>query len=112
VWLYAIPDITRFPRVQDCLSYCRLVQCPQESAGQRSGTAGTQSGNAHRKWAFSEAAVLLLRAHPAGQKSRTKREQKHGSGTAWTLLGQQLGRTVYDRFQRQTAFAMAKVLNG
>jgi transposase len=112
VLLYEIHDITRFPRVQDFLSYCRLVKCTKESAGKRYGTSGTKIGNAHLKWAFSEAAVLFLRANPAGQKSLTKLEKKHGSGKALTLLGQQLGRTVYYMLQRQTAFDMDKFLNG
>ena len=112
VLLYDIHDITRFPRVQDFLSYCRLVKCTKESAGKRYGTSGTKIGNAHLKWAFSEAAVLFLRANPAGQKSLTKLEKKHGSGKALTLLGQKLGRTVYDMLQRQTAFDMGKFLNG
>jgi len=112
VLLYAIHDITRFPRVQDCLSYCRLVQCTKESAGKRSGPSGTKIGNAHLTWAFSEAAVLFLRANPAGQQSLTTLEKKHGSGKALTRLGQNLGRTVYDMLQRQTAFDMGKFLNG
>jgi transposase len=68
VLLYAIHDITRFPRVQDFVSSCRLIKCARESAGKRYGTAGTKIGNAYLKWAFSEAAVLCLRNHPAGQK--------------------------------------------
>ncbi|MGE3540476.1 MAG: transposase [Candidatus Tectimicrobiota bacterium] len=35
VRLYEIQDITRFPRVQDFVSSCRLVKCAQESAGKR-----------------------------------------------------------------------------
>src|SRR5919109_1501757 len=35
VLLYEIHDITRFPRVQDFVSYCRLVKCAKESAGKR-----------------------------------------------------------------------------
>jgi transposase len=112
VLLYEIHDITRFPRVQDFLSYCRLVKCTKESAGKRYGTSGTKIGNAHLKWAFSEAAVLFLRANPAGQKYLSKLEKKHGSGKALTLLGQKLGRTVYYMLQRQTAFDMDKFLNG
>ena len=112
VLLYEIHEITRFPRVQDFLLYCRLVKCTKASAGKQYGTSGTKIGNAHLKWAFSEAAVLFLRANPAGQKSLTKLEKKHGSGTALTLLGQKLGRTVYDMLQRQTAFDMDKFLNG
>ena len=56
--------------------------------------------------------MLLLRAHPAGHKSLTTLENNHGSGTALPLLGQQLGRPVYDRFQRHTACDMDKCRNG
>jgi len=112
VLLDEIHDIARFPRVQDFLSYCRLVKCTKESAGKRYGTLGTTIGNAHLKWAFSEAAVLLLRANPAGQKSLTKREKKPGSGKALALLGQTLGRTVSYMLQRHMAFDMGKFLNG
>ena len=107
-----IHDLTRFPRVQEFLSDCRLVKCTKESAGKRYGTSGTKIGNAHLKWAFSEAAVRFLRAHPAGQKSLTKLEKKHGAGQALTLLDQTLGRTVYYMLQRHTACAMDKFLNG
>jgi len=68
VLLYEIHDIQRFSRVQDFVSYCRLVKCAKESAGKRYGTSGTKIGNAYLKWAFSEAAVLFLRNNPHGQK--------------------------------------------
>jgi transposase len=72
VLLYAIHDIQRFPRVQDFVSYCRLVTCAKASAGKRSGTSGTKIGNASLTWAFSEAAVLFLRNNPQGQKYLTR----------------------------------------
>jgi transposase len=68
VMLYEIHDIRRFPRVQEFVSYCRLVKCARESAGKRHGSSGTKIGNAHLKWAFSEAAVLFLRNNPPGQQ--------------------------------------------
>jgi transposase len=86
VLLYEIHDITRFPRVQDCVSYCRLVQCAKESAGKRSGTSGAKMGQAERKWAFSAAAVLLLRNNPTGPKYLARVENKHGKGNALTIL--------------------------
>jgi len=67
VLLYEIHEIHRFPRVQECVSYGRLVKCANESAGKRYGTSGKQIGNADLKWAFSEAAVRFLRNNPAGQ---------------------------------------------
>ena len=66
--LYEIHDIHRFPRVQDFASYCRLVKCAKESAGKHYGYSGAKIGNAHLKWAFSEAAVLCLRRNPAAQQ--------------------------------------------
>ena len=86
---------SRFPRVQDFVSYCRLVKCAKESAGKRYGTSGTKIGNAYLKWAFSEAAVLFLRDNPAGQKYLTRLEKKHGKGKALTLLAHKLARAVY-----------------
>jgi transposase len=46
VLLYEMQDSQRFPRVQDCVSYCRLVTCAKASAGKRYGTSGTKIGNA------------------------------------------------------------------
>jgi transposase len=46
VLLYEMHDIVRFPRVQDFVSYGRLVKCTQESAGKRYGTSGAKIGNA------------------------------------------------------------------
>jgi transposase len=65
---YEMHDIARFPRVQDLVSYGRLVKCAKASAGKRYGTSGTQIGHASLTWACSEAAVLFLRNNPAGQK--------------------------------------------
>jgi transposase len=75
VLLYEMHDIQRFPRVQDFVSYCRLVKCAKESAGKRYGTSGTKIGNAYLKGAFSEAAVLFLRNNPNGQKYLTRLEK-------------------------------------
>jgi transposase len=110
VLLYEIHDIARFPRVQDFVSYGRLVTCAKESAGKRYGTSGTQIGNAYLKWAFSEAAVLFLRNHPAGQKYLVRLENKHGKGKALTVLAHKLARAVYHMLKRTAAFHMEKFL--
>jgi transposase len=85
VLLDEMHDLTRFPRVQDCVSSCRLVTCAKESAGKRSGPSGAQLGNASLKWAFAEAAVLLLRNNPMGQTYLARLEHTHGKGTALTI---------------------------
>jgi transposase len=110
VLLYEMHNIARFPRVQDFVSYCRLVKCAKESAGKRYGPSGTKIGNAYLKWAFSEAAVLFLRNNPAGQKYLVRLENKHGKGKALTVLAHKLARAVYHMLKRTTAFDMEKFL--
>jgi transposase len=100
VLLYAMPNLARFPRVQDGVSYCRLVKGAKEAAGKRDGTSGTQMGHASLTWAFSEAALLCLRTHPAGPKYLARLEKKHGKGKALTVLAQKLARAVSDMLQR------------
>jgi transposase len=112
VLLYEIHDIQRFPRVQEFVSYCRLVKCARESAGKRYGTSGAKIGNAALKWAFSEAAVLFLRANPTGQKYLARVEKNHSKGKALTILAHKLARAVYYMLKRHTAFDMATFLRG
>ena len=90
-----IHDIRRFPSVQDFASYARLVKCRKESGGKHLGTSGKKIGNAHLKWAFSEAATLFLRHHPEGQKLFERLEKKHHKGKALSILAHQRGRAVY-----------------
>ena len=106
VLLYEIHDIRRFPRVQDFASYARLVKCSKESAGKRYGTSGQKMGNAHLKWAFSEAAVLFLRHNEPGQKLLARWEKKHDKGKALSILAHKLGRAVDYMLKRKVAFDM------
>lgn len=108
--LYEIHDIDRFPRVQDFASYCRLVKCQKESAGKRYGASGKKIGNAHLKWAFSEAATLFLRGNPEGMKFKKRLERKHGKSKALSILAHKLGRAVYYMLKRKKAFDMKKFL--
>jgi transposase len=94
VLLYDMHEMARFPRVQDCASSCRLVTCAKASAGQRSGTSGSTRGHAHLTWAFSEAAVLFLRDHPAAQTLLARLEKKPSQGKALTILAHPLARAV------------------
>jgi len=74
--LYEIHDIDRidrFARVQDFVSFCRLVKCAKKSAGKCLGTSGKKLRTVHLKWACSETAALFLRNHPAGQRSLAPR---------------------------------------
>jgi len=110
VILYEIHNIRRFPRVQNFLSYARLVKCPKESAGKRSGSSGNKIGDPYLKWAFSEAAVLFLKDNPEAQKYMNRLRSKHGKAKALSILAQRLGRAVYYMLLRQKAFDLEKFL--
>ena len=111
VLLYEIHDIGRFPSVQDFASYCRLVKPRKESAGKVYGSSGSKIGNAHLKWAFSEAAVGFLRHNPEGQAYLARLEKKHGKGKALSILAHKLARSVYYILRRKEAFDMKRFLN-
>lgn len=104
VMLYEIQDIERFPGVQDFCSYARLVKCAKQSAGKNYGYSGNKIGNAHLKWAFSEAVCLMMRELPQAKAYVDKQAKKHGKGKAMSILAHKLGRAVYHMLKRKDAF--------
>ena len=108
--LYEVQDIHRFPRVQDFLSYTRLVKCEHSSAGKKLGTGGSKIGNAHLKWAFSEAASLFVRHSEEGQKMARRLQSKHGPSKGLSILAAKLGRSVYYMLSREKTFEMERFL--
>jgi transposase len=108
--LYEIHDIERFPRVQDFSSYARLVKCQHRSAGKLHGTGGAKIGNAHLKWAYSEAAVLFLAKCPEGKKLMARLERKHSKGKALSILAHKIARASYFMLKRKRAFDLERFL--
>jgi len=109
--LYELHDVARFARVQDFLSYARLVKSQKASAGKILGTSRDKIGNAHLKWAFSEAAVGFLQKNPRGQKLIQRLRSKHGKGKALSILAARLGRASYFMLRRSTPFDMDRFMN-
>ena len=103
-------DLRRFAAAGDFLSSARLVRCPHESAGKVVGSGGHQIGNAHLRWACSEAACLLIRSGPAVQAWHRRREQKRGTKRALARRAARLGRTVYGMLRRGQAFDLQRFL--
>ena len=111
VMLYEIHDIDRFPTVADFISYCRLVKPQRESAGKKTGGRNSKIGNAHLKWAFSEAAVLFLRGNEPAKAIHERRVSKHGKSKALSILAQKLARSVYFMLSRKEPFDLQRFLN-
>jgi transposase len=103
-----IQAMARFPRVQDCVSSCRLVKCAKESAGKRLGSSGKKSGNPQLQWAFSEAAVVFLRQNHPGKAYFGKLARNHGKGKALTVLAHQLARAGYDLLRQKQALDLQR----
>jgi hypothetical protein len=61
-------------------------------------------GNAHLKWAFSEATALLMRESALAKAFVAKHENKHGKGKAMSILAHRLGLAVYFVIKRKDAF--------
>jgi transposase len=110
VILYEIETIKRFPSVQDFVSYCRLVKSIKESNGKRYGSSGKKIGNAHLKWAFSEAAVLFLKGNEPAKRYLNKLTAKHGKGKALSILAHRLGRAAYFMLKNKEPFDQKKFL--
>jgi len=104
--MYEVLTVERFPTVQRFCSYSRLVKCASESAGKKMGTSGSKIGNAHLKWAFSEAAILFIRGNDQAQKYVAKLTTKFGKGKALSILAHKLGRAIYFMMKRNGVFDM------
>jgi transposase len=109
--LYEVHTVERFPRVGDFLSYARLVKSQKTSAGKVMGTSGAKIGNAHLKWAYSEAAVLFLQKDPPGQRLINRLRSKHGRGKALSVLAARLGRASYFMLRNSEPFDLDRFLN-
>ncbi len=110
--LYEIGDIQRFDSVQKFASYARLVKCKAESAGKSYGTQGNKIGNAHLKWAFSEAAVLYLKGNPKAQRYLQRLQKRMSKAKALSALAHKLGRAVYFMLKNGTVFNEQRFLAG
>ena len=110
VILYEIEDINRFPTVQDFASYSRLVKCTKESNGKMYGSSGKKIGNAHLKWAFSEAAAIFIRGNGPERKFYDRLANKHGKGKALSIMAHKIGGAAYFMLKNKKPFDLKKFL--
>jgi len=99
-----IDDINRFETVQRFASYSRLVRCTGESGGKQVAIGGKKIGNAYLKWAFSEAACLLIKTSDKAKKFKARMEKKYGKAKAMSILSHRIGRSVYFMLKKQRVF--------
>ena len=107
VMLYEVHDINRFANIGQFVSYCRLVACAHESDGKKLGTGGRKIGNAHLKWAFGEAAALMIRETEEAKAFMQKMTKQRGKARAVALLAARIGRAVYWMMKRKQPYDAA-----
>ena len=108
VLLYEIHTINRFASAGDFLSYCRLISGRGESAGKPKGVMGRKIGNAHLKWAFADAACLMIRESEQAKRFVQRLEAKHGKPHALAVLRGRIGRAVYYMLKRNEPFDLKR----
>ena len=107
VMLYEVHDIDRFAGIGQFVSYARLVACSHESNGKKLGTGGRKIGNAQLKWAFGEAAALMIRETDEAKAFVEKMTKQRGKARAVALLAAKIGRAVYWMMKRKQPYDAA-----
>lgn len=88
-----------------------MIKCKAESAGKTYGTQGNKIGNAHLKWAFSEAAVLYLHGNPGAQQLLQHFQKRMTKGKALSAaLAHKLGRAVFFMLKHEKVFDETRFL--
>jgi transposase len=104
ILLYEMHDAARFGDERRFVSYCRLVRPSHESAGKVRTGKNHKIGNAHLRWAFGEAACLMLRELPAAESFVARKEKQHGKAKAISILAARIARVAWLMLKRKEAF--------
>lgn len=109
--LYEIDTIERFYRVQDFVSYCRLIKCAHESGGKKYSGSNGKIGNPHLKRAFSSAATYVIKFNPEVKKRFERLASKKGQKLAYGIISRELAHTIFHMLKTKKVFDMKLFLN-
>ena len=107
--MYEVGEISRFKKVGNFASYCRLVKSARLSAGKRKGSGNRRNGNPYLSWAFSEAAHFAVRYHPPAKKYFQRKRSKTNGIVAIRALAHKLARASYYVMKDQVDFDSERV---
>lgn len=88
-------DITRFPRVGNFASYCRMVSSQHLSNDKKKGQGNRKNGNKYLCWAFIEAAHFATRFCPHAKRFHQRKLAKTKKVVATKALAHKLARAAY-----------------
>jgi transposase len=107
--MYEVGDITRFRKVGNFASYCRLVNTARLSVGKRKGSGNRKNGNPYLSWAFSEAAHHANRHHEEARKYFQRKKSKTNGIIAIRALAHKLARASFHVMWDQVDFDSTKL---
>ena len=107
--MYEVGEISRFKKVGNFASYCRLVKTARLSAGKRKGSGNRKNGNPYLSWAYSEAAHYASRYHPEARKYVQRKTSKTNGIVAIRALAHKLARASYYVMKDHVEFDPEKV---
>ncbi|MGB6864765.1 MAG: IS110 family transposase [Candidatus Aminicenantaceae bacterium] len=88
-------DISRFPKVGNYASYCRMVSSQHLSNDKKKGQGNRKNGNKYLCWAFIEAANFALRYCPHAKRFHQRKMAKTKKVIATKALAHKLARAAY-----------------
>ena len=88
-------EISRFNKVGDYASYCRLVSGGRFSNGKKKGKTNTKNGNKYLCWAFIEAANFAIRYNETVKKYYQRKLEKTNATIAKKTVAHKLARACF-----------------
>ena len=93
--MFEVGDVSRFPKVGDFVSYCRLVGTDRRSNLKRKGSGNAKNGNPYLSWAFTEAAHFANQYRPAAKRFYQRKKAQRNAIVAVRALAHKLARASY-----------------
>lgn len=109
VIMYEVGDITRFQKIGNFASYCRLVNSGRYSNGKRKGAGNSKNGNRYLSWAFHEAAHFAVRHHVEAKQYVQRKTAKTNGIIAIRALAHKLARATYHVLKNGVDFDPGKL---
>jgi len=107
--LYETGNISRFGRVGNYTSYCRLVGSRKLSNDKVKGTGNRKNGNPYLSWAFSEAATFARRYHEEARRFYQRKRARTREIVAMRALAHKLARASYYVMRDKVVFDPGRV---
>jgi len=93
--LYETGDISRFAKVGNFTSYCRLVESRWTSNSKKKGTGNRKNGNPYLSWAFSEVGHFAQQHHAEARKYFQRKRARTNGIVAARAVAHKLARASY-----------------